>query len=151
MGQRLAVIAMGAPTTETFAMVSPTSHRGRQNKVSFKIGGGERRFLSQLVKDQKSKANGSTPCCLYHRGKSKRPFGTHARDNAWCARHHDLFVVQTVQCPTHCEWRLSMYDNNIDSPGMVRLQRRRSIMHTIVKGGACSLFLQQRNPNKPMT
>jgi hypothetical protein len=56
-------------------MISPTSHRGQWSRVSFKIIGGERRFLSQLTEDQKNKVSGLTPRYLYNRGKPKRPFG----------------------------------------------------------------------------
>jgi hypothetical protein len=51
-----------------------------------------------------------------------------------------FFAVQTMQCPTHYEWVLSPYDNNIDSPDMVRQQGRRFILHTTVKGVRVSCF-----------
>jgi hypothetical protein len=42
MGQRLAVITVGAPATMTLAVISPTSHRGQWSGASFKINDEER-------------------------------------------------------------------------------------------------------------
>jgi hypothetical protein len=124
VGRRSVVIMVGAPITGTFAMVSPTSHHGRRSKASFKIGGGERQFPSQLTEDQKSKVSSLTPHCLYHRGKLKHPFGTHAWDNARCPRCFRFFAIQTAQRPTHCEWGSNPHVNNVDPPGVVRQQGR---------------------------
>jgi hypothetical protein len=128
------VIAVGAPAIGTFAMVSPLAITGdgiRQASRSVVRKG------DSIPTSQRSKEQGER-------------FDTHARHNARPARSLGLFAVQTVERPTHCEWRPSPYDNNIDSPGVVRQQGRQSIMHTTVKWGTCSLFLRQRNPNKPM-
>jgi hypothetical protein len=66
-------MTVGAPTIGMFTMVSPTSQHGQQSRVSFKIGCEERRFLSQLDKDQKSKMSGLAPDSLYHRGSDRTP------------------------------------------------------------------------------
>jgi predicted glycosyltransferase involved in capsule biosynthesis len=50
--------------------------------LSFKISGEERQFLSQLIRDQESKASGLAPCHLYHRRESEQRFRTHAWYNA---------------------------------------------------------------------
>jgi hypothetical protein len=113
-------MTMGAPTIGMFAMVSPTSHHEQQSRASFKIGGKERRFPSQLTKDQKSKVSGSVPRCLYHKGKLKRPFGTHAWDNARCVVRLSFFVIQAIQCPTRSEWGSNPHVNNVNPPGVVR-------------------------------
>jgi hypothetical protein len=115
--QRLAVMAAGTPATGTFTMVSPTSHHGQWSRASFKIGGEERQFPSQLTQDQKSKVSGLAPRYLYHRGKLKRPFRTHAWDNARCVVCLGLFAIQTAQHPTCCKWGLNPHVNNIDPPG----------------------------------
>jgi hypothetical protein len=91
-------------------------------------------FSSQLNEDEKSKVSSSTPHYLYHRGKPKRQLGTHTLDSARRARYLNFFTVQTVQCPTHCEWGPSPYDNNIISHNVVRQQGRQCIMHMNVKG-----------------
>jgi hypothetical protein len=90
-GWQLAAITVGAPTVGTSVVVYPTSHHRRWSRVSFKISGGERRFLPQLANNKKSMVSGSTPRHLYYRGKLKRPFGTHVRDSAQWARHLGLF------------------------------------------------------------
>jgi hypothetical protein len=43
------------------------------------------------------------------------------QDIAWCARHLDLFIIQTVQRPTHCEWGSSLYDSKEGGPSHTRL------------------------------
>jgi hypothetical protein len=40
-------------------------------RVTFKISGREKPFLSQLAEDQKSKVSGLTPRYLYRKGKLK--------------------------------------------------------------------------------
>jgi hypothetical protein len=60
-------IVAGAPTAVTFIVVSPTSQHGQRSRASFKVGGEERRFLSQVDEDQKSKVSGSVPRYLYLR------------------------------------------------------------------------------------
>jgi hypothetical protein len=62
---------VGASATWTFAMISPTSHHGQWSEASFKISCEERRFPSQLAKDQKIKVSGSAPHFLYHREEPK--------------------------------------------------------------------------------
>jgi hypothetical protein len=66
---------------------------------------------------------------------------TNTRDNARRAKRLGLFTTQTVQRPTHYEWRPSPYDNNIGSLDVARQEGRRSIMHTSVKGvHVCCFF-----------
>jgi hypothetical protein len=113
---RLAAIAAGTPASSTFAMISPTRHHGQRSGVSFKISGEERRLLSQLIKDQKSKMSGSAPRYLYHRGKLKRPSGTDVRDSARCTKHLSLFSIQAAQCPTHYKYGMSPHVHNVDPP-----------------------------------
>jgi hypothetical protein len=67
-GQWLVAIMVGAPAPRTLAVVSPTSHHRQWSGVMLKIGGENRRFLSQLARDQNSKASGSskhTPEIVY--------------------------------------------------------------------------------------
>jgi hypothetical protein len=116
----LTVIVAGALAVGMFAMVSPTSHHKQRGRASFKIGGEERRFPSQLAKDKKSKVCSSARHCLYHREKLKRPFRTNARDKAWCSRCLGFFAIQTVQRFTCFKWGSNPHINNIDPPGMVR-------------------------------
>jgi hypothetical protein len=87
--------------------------------ASFRINGGERRFPSQLIEDQKNKVSGSTPRCLYCRGKLKWPLRTHVRDSEWNAWHFDFFAIQVVQHPVHYEWGLSLDINNVNPTGVV--------------------------------
>jgi hypothetical protein len=101
-------------------MVSPTSHHRRRSRASFKIGGEERRFPSQHTKDQKSKVSNSAHHNLYHRGKLRWPFGTHAWDNMRHARRLGFFAIQIAQRPTHCEWGSNPHDNNVDPPEVTR-------------------------------
>jgi hypothetical protein len=131
-------IAVRSPVARTFALISPTSHHGQWSRASFKSCGEERWFLSQLAKDQKSKLSSSAPHSLYHRGKQKRPFGTHGRDSAQRARHLGLFAIQAAQHPTHSEWGLSPHVSNVDLPGVARQQGRRAITPTIL-GRVCGL------------
>jgi hypothetical protein len=58
-------------------MISLTTHHGQWSRASFKISGKERRFLSQLTEDRKSKVSGSAPHYLYRKGKLNRSFKTH--------------------------------------------------------------------------
>jgi hypothetical protein len=62
MGQQLAMIMVGAPTARTFVMISLTSHHRKWSGATFKISGEERRFLSQITEDQKSKVSNSALC-----------------------------------------------------------------------------------------
>jgi hypothetical protein len=128
------VITAGAPASGTSAIITLTSHREQRSRVSFRINGKERRFSSELVEDQKYKVSGSTPRYLYSRGKRKRSFGTHVRDNVWCARHLGLLTILTVQCPTHYEWGPSPRVNNINPTDVVRQQGRWSITPMTLKG-----------------
>jgi hypothetical protein len=107
-----------------FAMLSPTSYHGQRYRASFKIGAKERRFPSELAKDQKSKVSSLTPRCLYHRGKLKWPFRTHAWDNAWRTVCLGFFTIQTMQHPIYCEWGSNQHVNNVDPPDVVRQQGR---------------------------
>jgi hypothetical protein len=120
MGRRLVAIVIGAHAVRAFAVISPTSHHGVWGGASFKINGKKRQFLSQLTKEQTSKASGLAPHYLYRRGKPKQPFGTHAQDSARCARSLGFFATEATQCLTHCEWGLSPHVNNIDPLSMVR-------------------------------
>jgi hypothetical protein len=99
MGRRLVAIVIGAHVVRAFAVISPTSHHGVWGGASFKINGKKRQFLSQLTKEQKSKASGLAPHYLYRRGKPKQPFGTHARDSARCARSLGFFCHQSHAMP----------------------------------------------------
>jgi hypothetical protein len=92
------------------------------------------------------KVGGSAPRYLHCRRKPKRRLKTRTQDNARCARRLSLFTVQNMQTPTHCEWGSSPYDNNIDAPGMVRQQGRRSSTHTTVKGMCVSSFFNKGIP-----
>jgi hypothetical protein len=85
-------------------MISPTSHCRQWGRMSFKISGKGRQFLSQLIKNRKSKVSGLAPHYLYHRRKPQRQFETHAWDNAWHARCLGFFATQIVQHLTQCEW-----------------------------------------------
>jgi hypothetical protein len=67
MGWQWAAIMVRAPTTRTLAVVSPTSHHEQWSGVSFKVSGNERRFLSQLIKDRKSKGSTLASRYLHHR------------------------------------------------------------------------------------
>jgi hypothetical protein len=89
-------MAVRSPAARTFALISPTSHHGQCCRVSLKSCGEERWFLSQLSNDQKSKLSSLAPHYLYHRGKPKRSFRTHARDSAQCARRLGLFAIQAA-------------------------------------------------------
>jgi hypothetical protein len=129
------VIVVGAPAVGMFAMVSPTSHDGRWSRASFKIGGKERQFPSHLAEDEKSKVSDLAPYCLNHRGKLKRSFRTHTRDNARCTRRLSFFTIQTVQRPTRCEWGSNPHVKNVDPPGMVRQQGTRAT----TSRGVCGL------------
>jgi hypothetical protein len=137
---RFLVIVAGAPTIRTSATIFTTCHHGQWCRMSLKIRGEGRRFLSQLLEGRKGKVGGSASRYLHRRRKLTRQLGTRARDNVQHARHLSHFVVQTVQCPTHCEWISSPYDRNIDSPGVAWQRERRSITHTIVKGVRVSGF-----------
>jgi hypothetical protein len=99
MGRRLEAIMAGTPTASTFVVVSPTIHHGQWSGVSFKINGEERQLLSQLAKDQKSKISGLAPRYLYHRGKPKRPFETHAWDSARYTKCLSSFAIQAARHP----------------------------------------------------
>jgi hypothetical protein len=84
---------VGALTARAFAVISPSSHHRQWSGAIFKISGELSRFLSQLNEDQKSKVRGLAPHYFYHRGKLKRPFGTHAQDSSLHARHLDPFTT----------------------------------------------------------
>jgi hypothetical protein len=49
MGRRLVAIMTGAPSPRTLTVVSPATHHGQWGRVSFKISGEKRRFLSEAV------------------------------------------------------------------------------------------------------
>jgi hypothetical protein len=147
MGWRLAAIEAGAPTAGTFTVISPTSHHEQSSGVTFKINGEERRFISQLAKDQKSKVSGSTPRYLYHRGKLKWPFRTHAWDKARCTKRLSLFAIQATQRPTHCKWGLSLHVHNVDTQCGEAARKASHHAHNFEKN-LWPLFLDEVTPTR---
>jgi hypothetical protein len=107
---------VGASTTRSLALVSPTNHHGQWSGASFKISGKERRFLSQLAKDRKSKANSLTPHYLYHRGNRS----SHLEPMPGIVRGVLGTLAFSPQSPTYYEWEPIPHINNINLPGVVR-------------------------------
>jgi hypothetical protein len=67
----------------------------------------------------------------------------------WCVSRFGLFAIRAVQCLSHYEWGLGLYDNDIDPPDEATRQEGWSITPTTVKGARGSRCPRRINLNKP--
>jgi hypothetical protein len=119
-GWQLADIAAWAPAIRMFVMMSPTSHYMQWGRMSFKIRGEGRQFLSQLIKDRKSKVSSLAPGYLYHRRKLKCGSKPTPKIMRGVLGASAFSPPKPCSAPFTANGGLSPHINNFNLPGVVR-------------------------------